>query len=78
MTTRYVTESGCERSFSLYFASLPLSSYAPHLGKATSTMPFGVAHTIILKVAQWASGSFFDSVEVINGDNVPKTGPVIM
>lgn len=41
-------------------------------------MPFGVAHTIILRVAKWAVGSFFDTVEVIHGENVPKTGPVIM
>jgi hypothetical protein len=41
-------------------------------------MPFGVAHTIILRIAKWAVGSFFDTIEVINGDNVPKTGPVIM
>ena len=41
-------------------------------------MPFGVAHTIILRIANWAVESFFDTIEVINGDNVPKTGPVIM
>lgn len=41
-------------------------------------MPFGAAHTIILRIAKWAVGSFFDTIEVINGENVPTNGPVIM
>ncbi|KAF8322176.1 hypothetical protein DL93DRAFT_2072008 [Clavulina sp. PMI_390] len=41
-------------------------------------MPFGVAHTIILQLAKWAVDGFFDDVVVLNPENVPKSGAVII
>ena len=55
----------------------PLSVSFHHLTSELA-MPFGAAHTIILRIAKWAVGSFFDTIEVINGENVPTNGPVIM
>ncbi|KAF8326546.1 uncharacterized protein EI90DRAFT_2999108 [Cantharellus anzutake] len=41
-------------------------------------MPFGKTHKIILEIARWAINSFFDEIEVIGEENVPRTGPVIV
>ena len=41
-------------------------------------MTFGWTHSVIRQISSWAVYSFFGNVEVVNGDYVPKTGPVIM
>ncbi|KAF9520307.1 hypothetical protein BS47DRAFT_1335910 [Hydnum rufescens UP504] len=41
-------------------------------------MPFGYSHDIILQIAQWGIRSFFQDIHVVNAENVPKTGPVIV
>jgi hypothetical protein len=45
---------------------------------ALLTMPFGYSHDIILQIAQWGIRSFFQDIHVVNAENVPKTGPVIV
>ncbi|KIO32253.1 hypothetical protein M407DRAFT_18820 [Tulasnella calospora MUT 4182] len=41
-------------------------------------MPFGPSHKIILSIAKGALHSFFHEIRVINEDNVPKDGPVLV
>lgn len=41
-------------------------------------MPFGPSHKVILSVAKGALHSFFHEIRVINEDNVPKDGPVLV
>ncbi|SCZ94813.1 BZ3500_MvSof-1268-A1-R1_Chr12-1g03675 [Microbotryum saponariae] len=41
-------------------------------------MPFGVAHPLLRYIAQFATTSFYSRIEVINGDQVPEHGPVIV
>ena len=41
-------------------------------------MPFGPTHRAIRTLAKAATGSFFREVEVVDGDNVPKDGPLIV
>ncbi|KAG8906724.1 hypothetical protein FRB99_006322 [Tulasnella sp. 403] len=41
-------------------------------------MPFGPSHKVILSIARTAIKSFFREVCVINEDNVPKDGPVLV
>jgi hypothetical protein len=37
-----------------------------------------VAHRIIRKLAHWGVWAFFTRFQVINGENMPDGGPVIM
>jgi glycerol-3-phosphate O-acyltransferase / dihydroxyacetone phosphate acyltransferase len=37
-----------------------------------------VAHMIIRKLAHWGVWAFFARFQVINGENMPDVGPVIM
>lgn len=41
-------------------------------------MPFGPSHKVILSVAKGALHSFFHEIRIINEDNVPKDGPVLV
>ncbi|SCV72966.1 BQ2448_6891 [Microbotryum intermedium] len=41
-------------------------------------MPFGVAHPLLRYIAQFATTSFYSRIEVINGDQVPEHGPVLV
>ncbi|KAG8985674.1 hypothetical protein FRB93_005743 [Tulasnella sp. JGI-2019a] len=41
-------------------------------------MPFGTSHTIILNTAKWALSSFFHEIHIVNDQNVPKDGPVLV
>ena len=37
-----------------------------------------VAHRIIRKLAHWGVWAFFTRFQVINGENMPDSGPVIV
>jgi 1-acyl-sn-glycerol-3-phosphate acyltransferase len=41
-------------------------------------MPFGYSHQLILGIARKTVNSFFSQIEVLNAENVPKDGPVIV
>ena len=41
-------------------------------------MPFGYSHQIILGIARGTLKSFFRDIEVLNAENVPKDGPIIV
>ncbi|KAG8872500.1 hypothetical protein FRB97_007569 [Tulasnella sp. 331] len=41
-------------------------------------MPFGPSHTVILHTARWALASFFQEIRIVNEQNVPKDGPVLV
>ena len=41
-------------------------------------MPFGPSHSIIRSIARAATEAFYADVAVVDGDNVPKDGPLIV
>ena len=41
-------------------------------------MPFGPTHTAIRLLAKAAIDSFYADLTVLNGDNVPKDGPLLV
>lgn len=41
-------------------------------------MPFGPTHTAIRSLAQYSTGSFFGRIAVVDGENVPDTGPLLV
>lgn len=41
-------------------------------------MPFGVSHTVIRKLAYWTMKGFFSDTLIIDPENVPEDGPLIV
>lgn len=42
------------------------------------TMPFGISHPPIRQLAHSAITTFFREIEVVDADNIPDDGPVIL
>jgi hypothetical protein len=41
-------------------------------------MPFGASHAPIRSLAKWSLSSFFQEIQVVGGERVPKDGPLIL
>jgi glycerol-3-phosphate O-acyltransferase/dihydroxyacetone phosphate acyltransferase len=39
---------------------------------------FGIAHSILIRIASFAVDSFFHEIKIVGGENVPTEGGVVL